>query len=344
MTLNGYPAFRPRAPWWGGDLQTLRNFIVVYKLGIGRPEVTGERLYLPLRDGSGDRLAASFTPASGTRPLVVLIHGLSGCETSSYMRVSAAHFGSRGYPVLRLNLRGAGPSRATARGHYHAGRSEDLRDALLALGPELTDRGLMLIGYSLGGNLLVKFLAEHGTEFPIQAAATVSVPIDLAATVREFMRPRNAVYHRWMLDRMKRDGLSGQLSLAERRTVEAARTVYAFDDGFVARRFGFGTAERYYADCSGLRFLGAVPVPTLLIHAQDDPWIPADAYLGFDWNENPRLTPLIPRRGGHCGFHAREGDTWHNRVMAAFFDEAGGRCAPPGSPCRRRASRSGPPP
>jgi predicted alpha/beta-fold hydrolase len=203
MTLNGYPAFRPRAPWWGGDLQTLRNFIVVYKLGIGRPEVPGERLHLAMRDGSGDRLAGSLTPGPGDRPLVVLIHGLSGCETSTYIRVSAAHFRARGYPVLRLNLRGAGPSRASSRGHYHAGRSEDLRDALRGLEPGLLDRGLCLIGYSLGGNMLVKFLAEHGTEFPIRAAATISAPIDLAAAARELMRPRNAVYHRWMLDRMK---------------------------------------------------------------------------------------------------------------------------------------------
>lgn len=321
--VDGISGFRPRPPWWGGDLQTIRNFVVMRRLRIGLPTVTGTRLYLPMADGSGDRLAASLTPASGGRPLVVLIHGLTGCEDSTYMLTSARRFHALGYPVLRLNLRGAGPSRASCRGHYHAGRSEDLRDALAALDPAQVADGLVLIGYSLGGNMLLKFLAEHGRAFPIRAVASVSAPIDLAATARRLMRPRNLVYHRWLLAGMKRDALAGRLSPAERDAVAAARTVYAFDDGFVAPHHGFGGADRYYAECAALRYLDAVPVPTLVIHARDDPWVPADAYLDYDWRRNPRLVALIPRRGGHCGFHDR-GGTWHDRAIAAYFDRVAG--------------------
>ncbi len=337
--VDGISAFRPRPPWWGGDLQTLRNFVVMRNLRIGLPAVTGERLYLPMTDGSGDRLAASLTPAPGGRPLVVLIHGLTGSEGSTYMLASARHFHALGYPVLRLNLRGAGPSRATCRGHYHPGRSEDLRDALDALDPALAAAGLILVGYSLGGNMLLKFLTEHGGGFPIRAAATVSAPIDLAATARSLMRPRNLIYHRWLVAGMKRDALAGGLRPAERDAVEAARTVYEFDDGFVAPRHGFGGADRYYADCAALGFLDAIPVPTLVIQAQDDPWVPAAAYLDYDWRANPRLTALIPRGGGHCGFHDR-GGTWHDRAMAAFFDQVSAgvsraRGAPPDRGRRR---------
>jgi predicted alpha/beta-fold hydrolase len=292
----------------------------MHSLGIGVPAVVGERLYLAMGDGGGDWLAASLTKTTSRRPLVVLIHGLTGCETSTYLLTSARHFHALGYPVLRLNLRGAGPSRATCRGHYHAGRSEDLRDALSALDPALREDGLLLIGFSLGGNMLLKFLAEHGAGFPIRAAATVSAPIDLAATARRFMRPRNAIYQRWLLSQMKRDSLPGAMSPAQRRAVEAARSVYAFDDGFVAPHHGFGTADRYYAECAGLRFLEAVAVPTLLIQARDDPWISPRAYLEFDWRSNPLLTALIPRHGGHCGFHDRRGGAWHNHAIAAFFD------------------------
>ncbi len=330
--VDGISAFRPRPPWWGGDLQTLRNFVVMRNLRIGLPMVTGERLYLPMTDGSGDRLAASLTPAPGRRPLVVLIHGLTGSEESTYMLTSARRFHALGYPVLRLNLRGAGPSRATCRGHYHAGRGEDLRDALDALDPAPAAAGLILVGYSLGGNMLLKFLTEHGGGFPIRAAATVSAPIDLAATTRHIMRPRNLIYHRRLLAGMKRDALAGGLRPAERDAVEAARTVYEFDDGFVAPRHGFGGADHYYAACAALGFLDAVPVPTLMIHAQDDPWVPAAAYLDYDWRANPRLTALISRGGGHCGFHDR-GGTWHDRAMAVFFEQAAGvsraRGAPP---------------
>jgi hypothetical protein len=321
--VDGISVFRPRPPWWGGDLQTIRNFVVMRNLRIGLPAVTGERSYLPMADGSGDRLAASLTPAPGRRPLLVLIHGLTGSEESTYMLSSARHFHALGYPVLRLNLRGAGPSRATCRGHYHAGRGEDLRDALDALDPA----GLILVGYSLGGNMLLKFLSEHGGGFPIRAAATVSAPIDLAATARHIMRPRNLIYQRRLLAGMKRGALAGGLRPAERDAVEAARTVYEFDDGFVAPHHGFGGAERYYAACSALGFLDTIPVPTLMIHAQDDPWVPAAAYLDYDWRANPRLTALIPRGGGHCGFHDR-GGTWHDRAMAAFFDQVSAGVSP----------------
>jgi predicted alpha/beta-fold hydrolase len=125
-------AFRPRFPWLGGDLQTLRNFL-------RRPyhdlaAWPAERLELPLRDGSGDRLVASLHRAGeGARGLIVLLHGLTGCEDSLYIRASAAFWLARGRTVMRLNLRGAGPSRPLCGEHYHAGRSGDLRDALVAL-------------------------------------------------------------------------------------------------------------------------------------------------------------------------------------------------------------------
>lgn len=319
MRLDGIPAFRPRAPWWGGDLQTVRNHVVIRWLGVPLPVVDGERLFLPARDGSGDRLQAVLTPAPQRRPLVVLIHGLTGSEASIYMLVSARHFRRLDCAVLRLNLRGTGPSRATCRGHTHAGRSDDLRDALAALDPALMAGGLYLVGYSLGGNLLLKFLAEHTAAFPVAGAATVSAPIDLAATSRHLLRPRNRPYQRWLLAKMKRNTLTGALDPAERRAVEGARTVYAFDDGFVAPHHGFGNAERYYAACAARNFLGAVRVPTLLIHARDDPWVPAAAYLDHDWQATPSLTPALLPHGGHCGFHHADGGTWHDRAIAHFF-------------------------
>ena len=177
--MAGIAPFRPRAPWWGGDLQTLRNVVVGHE-----PELPGEstRLHLPMRDGSGDRLAASLsTPETPSNaPLIVLIHGLTGCEDSAYVRESAAYFLKRHHCVLRLNLRGAGPSRATCRGHYHAGCADDVRDALLTLESQTTANGLFPIGYSLGGNVLINLLALHDRDLPIVGAASVSAPIEPA--------------------------------------------------------------------------------------------------------------------------------------------------------------------
>jgi hypothetical protein len=316
-----FPDFRPRAPWWGPDLQTLRNFFSA-RTG-GRPKLGGDRLHLEMRDGSGDRLAALLTPAKGDKPLVVLIHGLTGCETSMNMVRAAIYHRGLGYPVLRLNLRGAGPSRATCKGDYHAGCSRDLADALSSVietAPELTRNGLYLSAVSLGANVMIKFLAEYGADFPVRAAASVSAPIDLAASARSVMRRRNALYHRWLLGRMKFDCGGSDLTPEQRALLERARTVYEFDDRFLAPRYGFEGADHYYEESKAARFLGAVPTPTLVIHARNDPWIPAAPYLANDWSRNGKLTPLLPRAGGHVGFHDPGHEaSWHDRCSAEFF-------------------------
>lgn len=320
---TGYPPFRPRAPWWGPDLQTLRNML----RGPVRegPDGDRERVRLPLADGSGDVLAALLhrPPGETARPLVVLIHGLSGSEDSAYMSSSSSYWVARGHPVLRLNLRGAGASRETCRLQYHAGRSEDLRDALRALKPELTREGLLLVGYSLGANMLLKFLAEYGAEFPIRVAGAVSAPIDLSAASRRFLARRNVIYHRHLLGVMKSECFGGraEVSEAERRAVLAARSIFEFDDNFVAPRNGFRNAEHYYRENHARRFLCDITTPTLLIHSLDDPWIPSESYTQYPWDANPNLQLLLSARGGHLGFHDRtDRAPWYDRCIGNFYD------------------------
>ena len=281
-----------------------------------------------MRDGSGDRLLAKLHRASrAPRGLVVLVHGLTGCEDSFYIRISARFWLEAGYSVLRLNLRGAGPSRPLCRQQYHAGRSGDLRDALRGLGetePDLFADGIFLVGYSLGGNLLLRFLAEEAGAFPIVAAATVSASIDLKAAQERIMAPRNWVYHRYLLTRMRREALAAPVTPDEaaRRAILDAESVYAFDDRVIAPANGFAGAEDYYRRCSGLRFLPDIAVSTLVVHAEDDPWIPAAAHRCFDWSANPQLRLAMTSAGGHVGFHGR-GDAvpWHDREIGRFFDQ-----------------------
>jgi predicted alpha/beta-fold hydrolase len=283
---------------------------------------------LPLADGSGDCLAALLQrPARDeARPLAVLLHGLGGCEESAYLQVSAAALLARGHAVLRLNLRGAGASRPLCRLQYHAGRSEDLRAALRALPAAAARAGFLLVGFSLGGNLLLKFLAESAGELPVRAAASVSAPIELAEASRRFLAPRNRFYQRHMLRALQREALApgAELCAGEREAVRAARSVWEFDDRFVAPRNGWRSAEAYYAACSASRFLGALRVPTLVLHALDDPWIPGDAYARVAWSANPQLHPALAERGGHVGFHGRGGRLpWHDRCLGLFLDALG---------------------
>ncbi len=314
-------AFRARAPWWGGDLQTLRNLLVGGRVDL---PAASERLHFPLSDGSGDRLAAMLDRPSRAvdGPLVALIHGITGSEDSAYVRRSAAFHLRRGRRVLRLNLRGAGPSRQTCGGHYHAGCSADIRDALRALDGDLAAEGLFLVGYSLGGNVLLNLLAHDADGLPIRGAVTISAPIEPAQAARCLMAPRNAIYHSRLLRHMKAESTApgARLSADERRAIAGAKTVRDFDDRFIAPRNGFAGADDYYARTAGAKLVHRIRTPTLMIHARDDPWIPAAPYAALEQDPPANVHVVLLPGGGHVGFHASDHrETWHDRCVDAFL-------------------------
>jgi predicted alpha/beta-fold hydrolase len=226
-----------------------------------------------------------------------------------------------------MDLRGAGASRPLCRLQYHAGRTSDLRDALLRLPAGSIAAGLLLVGYSLGGNLVLKFLAEHGSEFLVHAAAAVSAPIDLAAASRRFLARRNRIYHASLLRAMKRESTQpgAELSPRERAAIFEARSVLEFDEHFVAPRNGYGGAAEYYEENSSLRFLDRIRVPTLVVQSLDDPWIPGESFTRFPWRTNKCLVPLLSPGGGHVGFHGRGNPVpWHDLSISTFFGDAPG--------------------
>jgi predicted alpha/beta-fold hydrolase len=328
------PLFRPRFPWWGGDLQTLANYIrpPLKDLAPHRSEV----LSIDLRDGTDDRLACTLdqpsVPASGI-PLTILVHGLTGSQESSYMISMARCLLDAGGRVLRLNLRGAGPSRATCGGQYYAGRSEDIRALLANLPAEFKTDGVRVVGYSLGAATLLKYLGEEGEAAPLLAATAVCAPIDLSATCRRMLQRRNAVYHRHLLGVMKIEATApgAQLLESERSAILGSRTIWEYDEVFIAPRHGFAGAEDYYERCKPVRFMADVRVPTLVVGALDDPWIPGALYSRYDWTANKALLPLLPLRGGHVGFHgAGSRLPWSDQAVMRFF-EAGSTCPKPAS-------------
>src|SRR3954454_5931637 len=155
-----FPSFVSRAPWWGADLQTVRS--VLLRQSYGLEDFPEKSLRFRMPDSTGDVLHGILNqPAeAGNLPLVMLVHGLTGCAESHYMRASAAILLRRGLSVMRLNLRGAGSSRPFCIEQYHAGRTEVLRAELEQLPERLTRSGIVLVGYSMGGNLVLKLLGE----------------------------------------------------------------------------------------------------------------------------------------------------------------------------------------
>ncbi|MGZ6186923.1 MAG: YheT family hydrolase [Candidatus Binataceae bacterium] len=277
-----------------------------------------ERLSLPVE---GDVVLGVLNRQPGPSPLVVLIHGLTGGEDSRNIVTSAGFYLRRGHNVLRLNLRGAGPSLAASRSQYHSGRSEDVRAAIAALPASLKHNGVLIVGVSLGGNVVLKYLAE-GADHAVRAGASVCAPIDLKAAQQRIMAPRNALYHRHLLRAMKQGIRDAHPAVRDRYAplLDGITSVYEYDDRIVADAHGFTGAEDYYARSSAGPLLGRISVPTLLVHAHNDPWVPAESYLGREWRQDGPLTLALAPDGGHVGFHARDdAQPWHDRVIAAFF-------------------------
>ena len=315
--------FAPRFPWLGGDLQTLRYYF--FPASEDLSAWPAERLSFPLPDAGGDALLAVLhRPHRAThRPLVILVHGLTGCEGSSYMFETTRSFLNLGYPVMRLNLRGAGPSRETCRRSYCGGSGDNVAAVLSALEIEEARRGVVLIGFSLGGTVMLHGLARYACAVPPICAVTVSTPLDLAPVIRRLMSPRNVLYHRWLLVRMKEAVIGGasEISPRQRAAVQDARNIYEFDNAFTAPHHGFADADDYYTRCSVAGLLDRIDIPLLLLHARNDPWIPAAPYEDVARDTPPNVTLMLTDDGGHVGFHDRRNATpWYNTVIQVYLE------------------------
>lgn len=333
MTLNlvtrgtsahiDFPEFKAGAPWWGGHLQTIAGALPT----VSPPDLDqypGERLFALVPDGTGDRLVATLhRPVSPdtSRCLIILIHGVSGSEDSSYVLRSAIYFLNLGYPVLRANLRGAGPSRPLCKLQYNAGTTDDLVHLVSMAPADLRRNGIAMMGYSLGANVLMKFLGERGSSAPVRAAIAVSSPLDLAAVSRRLMRWDNTLFQFAILSQLRAESVkpAAELSEQERNAALGARTIWDFDQTFTAPRNGFRNAQDYYTRSSCSAFLGHIAVPTLVIYAANDPIVPSDAYLQYKWDRNPKLVRLLSQSGGHCGFRGADRYAYWHDVCAARF-------------------------
>lgn len=322
MPAFEFMPFSAGLPWIGGDLQTLRNWLTHAEASLA--DWSGEAWQLTLADG--DRLTGTLYERARTasRPLVVIVHGLTGSEAGINSRSTARAMLAAGYPVLTLNMRGAGNAAPWCRSVYHGGRSEDLAEALSGIvAAGLAPHGTFWVGYSLGANILLNMMGDLGDDSRVAGAVSVSAPIDLLSTSQTFLKPRNRIYHNWLLAQMKR----GVRLLAEpvpEALLAGVRTTVDYDERVVAPIGGYRGAQDYYRRASALRRMDAIRRPTLIIHAQDDPWIPAAPYLAYDWKSAPQLVALLPGSGGHVGFHDRckkkgGGAPWHDRAALAFL-------------------------
>jgi uncharacterized protein len=257
----------------------------------------------------GDPLAVHFGPEAPGRPGVLVLHGLEGSANARYAvglldRVSAA-----GWNGAAFDFRSCGrPLDPPARGLYHAGKTDDLAFVVDELARRWGDgTPLAAVGFSLGGNLLLKWLGETGTGNRLAGAVAVSVPFDLGACAATIDRKGfwNFIYRERFLRSLRRKALAAVAhhpATLDPAVIRACRSFAAYDGNVVARVFGFASAEDYWQKCSARGFLPRITRPTLLLSAADDPFVPADSLPRDGIAQNPALTLRFTERGGHVGF------------------------------------------
>lgn len=324
--------FLARPPWLGGTLQTLR----AVQWPVRTPLPPGHRMWLRLPDGDAlvawlhwplRRAAGDRTVGANGRPLALLVHGLTGGPDDPYLRDMAAALLRRGFPVLRLGLRGGLASRPRSSSHYHLGRAEDLRDALRDLPPGVAGPGVLAVGWSLGGSLVLHLLARYAGEGggtpPLLGGAAICPPLDPAAAHAAidahplFGPTLLSLYRREVLAVTGAEDLTDRLRVAARR----ARSLREFEATVTAPRFGFASYDEYVARARPDRALPGLRTPTLLLMAEDDPIVPAHSIWNVDWSACPCVAPVLSTGGGHCGFRDLRGwDGLAERAVGAFFD------------------------
>lgn len=319
--------FRPA--WWlrGAHAQTIWGKVA------RRPSklrTVAECLATP----DGDQVELHHLNASVSSPRVLMLHGLEGSPRSHYVGGMLAQASIRGWGATLLVFRGCGAVPNTARRFYHSGETSDIAHVFATLMTRWPEASWFAVGVSLGGNVLLKWLGEQGSGVAagrIRAAAAVSVPFDLEAGARHISRGSLRVYDRSFLKSLRRKALAKLAripDLFDRAKLERARTVFDFDDAVTAPVHGFSDACDYYRRSSSLAYLEGIRVPTLLLSAVDDPFLPSAVLsrAAEVARRNPTITIETPRSGGHVGFVAGSAP-WkpvyyaESRVFR-FFDSA----------------------
>jgi predicted alpha/beta-fold hydrolase len=251
--------------------------------------------------------ACHWQPDRAAHRTLLLLHGLEGSSNAHYMRGVADKGWRAGMNVVRLNQRNCGGTEHLTPGLYHSGLTADPHAVLR----ELIDRdalpSVVLAGYSMGGNVLLRLAGELGDQAPpqLKGVAAVSPVVDLEACVTAMERPGNYVYQ-WNFMRNLRKSIRRKASLYPEvydvAPLPRIRTIRGFDNTYTAPHHGFGDAANYYHQASALRVADRIRIPALIITAADDPFVPPEMFDAPALRANPHVRIEVLPHGGHCAF------------------------------------------
>lgn len=299
--------FRPATWLPGGHLQTLFNPLLRKP-----PSLQRQRVRMTLSDG--DYLDLDWHGSTQqSAPIAILLHGLTGSSASLYILGQQRALAAVGWRSVAVNWRGcSGEPNHTARA-YHSGASDDLAEVVEHIHNLNPDQPLFAVGYSLGGNVLLKYLGERGVDSPLHAAVAVSVPFRLDQCADRLQVGFSRVYQsRFMRDMLayvankkrlfQHQGLDAEYArLDVLGSLDGMDSFWDFDGRITAPLHGFASAQDYYRRCSSRYFLGDIRLPTLIIQAQNDPFVYPHSLP--ESNELSASTEFeLHQRGGHVGF------------------------------------------
>jgi len=295
-----------KAAWWlpGPHAQTLWASLCRFA---PRPAYHRQRLELP--DGDFLDLDWAQAPRSADSALVIILHGLEGSSRSAYVRGVVDVLQRRELQCVVLNFRGCSGEPNRLRRTYHSGESGDLDLLVRWLHHHYPRRPIALVGFSLGGNVLLKWLGERGRDAPVTAAVAACVPMQLAVCADRMEQGFSRLYL-WRLVRDLRHKVvrkfarrPGKIDLAR---VAQSRGFWSFDEQVTARLHGFSSADDYYRRCSSRQYVCRIERPTLIVHADDDPFMTREVLPGAD-ELSPQVSLQVSDKGGHVGFVAGRG-------------------------------------
>jgi uncharacterized protein len=271
-----------------------------------------------------------WQPQPWEHPTLIVLHGLNGSSDAHYMRGIAAKAFARGMNAVRLNQRNCGDTEHLSAGLFHSGLTADVHHVVEEL---IAVDGLPAIGiagYSLGGNLALKLAGEYGDTAPaaLRAVCAVSPIIEISECVRALERPGNRLYQwnfvRDLKRRMRRKDQFWPRAF-DLTKLGGIRTVREFDEAYTAPYFGFKDAEDYYHRASAMRVIERIRVPTLIMTAEDDPFVPIAPFRHPALTGNPHIRLIVTPHGGHCGFVEAASDGfdgyWAERMIVRFATE-----------------------
>ena len=311
---DGYTPFVPR--WWlrNGHLQTIFGNLLRRRNSLPAPTTQ----WVEVSPAHGTQIASHVLcechwhplAVRAKRPTVILVHGLEGSAESQYMVGNANKLWRAGANVIRMNMRNCGETERLCSTLYHSGLSCDVEAVMRHFLAREHLQSIALVGYSMGGNLVLKLAGELGADAPpeLHSVVAISPAADLAACATALHRPENRIYERrFVRSLIRRFRLKTRLfpRAFDYRRAYDIHSLRQYDERITALYSGFASAEDYYYRAAAARVVDRIAVPTLVLHALDDPFVPITPETLAALKANPYISLLQTEHGGHCAFLAK---------------------------------------